>query len=131
MSSLADDGGNVWFAGHLVAAKAHNLLSLLRDTADKSKDVSIIQIMKLIYSHPTVPFNMIIKTISQVSPTGADDFIDCTLKHAGVKSWLDLAKQACSKVPFGRLLKDLFHQLYICRYAFINTRFQSPEHDCN
>lgn len=68
---------------------------------------------------------MIIKTISWVSPTGADDFIDRTLKPAGVESWLNPAKQACSKVPLGRLLENVFHQFHICCYALVDIHHQS------
>lgn len=42
----------------------------------------------------TASFGMIVKIINRVSPTGADGFIDCVLKLAGVKSRLNVAKQA-------------------------------------
>ena len=65
--------------------------------------------LELIHLHPTTPFSLIIEKVGRAGPTAADDLIDCTLKLAGVKSWLNITEYTRSEIPFRRLPKDLFH----------------------
>ena len=65
--------------------------------------------LELIHLHPTTPFSLIIEKVGRAGPTAADDLVDCTLKIAGVKLWLNITKYTRREIPFRRLPKDLFH----------------------